>query len=185
DDVHRSYNRITCGTEEHKTHVLDLVDDDPQVTICDVVESLTKSFEGVIHIVLRKPSPPPTKDTKKRARDNKGKKRAVMAVEEEANTTTSGYSQKPPPKGTTFAHYTKEDARKKIWVSEETFFLHSKVKELGFSEAGKDIVLPINEKYLNDGLLKLLKKLRDIFSVFVETNPSRISQLVSVGFLVM
>ncbi|KAG2237223.1 hypothetical protein INT48_006627 [Thamnidium elegans] len=67
----------------------------------------------------------------------------------------------------------------------ETFFLHSKVKELGFSEAGKDTVLPIDEKYLNDGLLKLLKTLRDIFTVFVETNPSRISQLVSVGFLVM
>lgn len=31
--------------EEHKAHVLDLVDDDPQVTVCDVVESLTKSFE--------------------------------------------------------------------------------------------------------------------------------------------
>ncbi|ORE07192.1 hypothetical protein BCV72DRAFT_304819 [Rhizopus microsporus var. microsporus] len=32
-------------TEEHKTHVLDLVDDDPQVTVCDVVESRTKSSE--------------------------------------------------------------------------------------------------------------------------------------------
>ena len=31
--------------EEHKAHVLDLVDDDPQVTVCDVIESLTKSFE--------------------------------------------------------------------------------------------------------------------------------------------
>jgi transposase len=32
-------------TEEHKAHVLDLVDNDPQVTVCDVVGSLTKSFE--------------------------------------------------------------------------------------------------------------------------------------------
>ncbi|KAI8638117.1 hypothetical protein BD408DRAFT_423476 [Parasitella parasitica] len=32
-------------TEEHKAHVLDLVDDDPQVTVCDVLESLTTSFE--------------------------------------------------------------------------------------------------------------------------------------------
>ncbi|KAG0738811.1 hypothetical protein G6F62_007891 [Rhizopus arrhizus] len=31
--------------EEHKAYVLDLVDDDPQVTVCDVVERLTKSFE--------------------------------------------------------------------------------------------------------------------------------------------
>jgi hypothetical protein len=58
-------------------------------------------------------------------------------------------------------------------------------QELGFSEVGKDTILPIDDKYLNDGLLKILKTLRDILSVFVETNPSRISQLVSVGFLVM
>lgn len=199
----RNPGRPNNFTEEHKAHVLDIVDGDPQVTVCDVVESLTKSFgdfslkkpaihnhmnetcnlsvkkphsesekrnspenlherhkwfvkckdsdadftkncifidesgfyinmrknyawsrkseravvkrpqskaashtiigaistKGGIHIALRKPIPPPAKDTKQRARDNKGKKRAVTAVEEEADTTTSDYSQKPPPKG--------------------------------------------------------------------------------------
>lgn len=41
----RNPGRPNNFTEEHKAHVLDLVDDDPQVTVCDVVESLTKSFE--------------------------------------------------------------------------------------------------------------------------------------------
>ncbi|KAG0732748.1 hypothetical protein G6F23_014014 [Rhizopus arrhizus] len=41
----RNPERPNNFTEEHKAQVLDLVDDDPQVTVCDVVESLTKSFE--------------------------------------------------------------------------------------------------------------------------------------------
>ncbi|ORE09259.1 hypothetical protein BCV72DRAFT_333886 [Rhizopus microsporus var. microsporus] len=42
----RNPGRPNNFTEEHKAHVLDLVDDDTQVTVCDVVESLTKSFEN-------------------------------------------------------------------------------------------------------------------------------------------
>ncbi|CEG67066.1 hypothetical protein RMATCC62417_03541 [Rhizopus microsporus] len=41
----RNPGRPNNFTGEHKAHVLDLVDDDPQVTVCDVVESLPKSFE--------------------------------------------------------------------------------------------------------------------------------------------
>ncbi|CAO3662919.1 unnamed protein product [Rhizopus microsporus] len=41
----RNPGRPNNSTGEYKTHVLDLVNDDPQVTVCDVVESLTKSFE--------------------------------------------------------------------------------------------------------------------------------------------
>ncbi|KAG1140088.1 hypothetical protein G6F37_011249 [Rhizopus arrhizus] len=207
----RNPGRPNNFTEEHKAYVLDLIDDDLQATVCDTVESLTKSFKEfsltksaihkhmnetcnlsvkkphfesekrnspenlreryewfmkwkdsdidftkncifidesgfhinmrknyawsrkseravvklpqtraashtiigaistkcIIHIALKKPLPPPAKNTKKRARDNKGKKRAVTAVEKEAGTTTSDYSQKPPRKETTSAHYTK------------------------------------------------------------------------------
>ncbi|ORE10765.1 hypothetical protein BCV72DRAFT_220890 [Rhizopus microsporus var. microsporus] len=42
----RNPGRPNNFTKEHKAHVLDLADDDPQVTVCDVAESLTKSFEG-------------------------------------------------------------------------------------------------------------------------------------------
>ena len=41
----RNPRRPNNFIEEHKAYVLDLVDDDPQVTVCDVVERLTKSFE--------------------------------------------------------------------------------------------------------------------------------------------
>ncbi|KAL4215623.1 hypothetical protein AB4K20DRAFT_1973115 [Rhizopus microsporus] len=58
-------------------------------------------------------------------------------------------------------------------------------QELASSEVGKNTVLPIDDRYLNGGLMKLPKTLRDMLSVFVRTNPSRISQFVSVGFLVM
>lgn len=40
----RNPGRPNNFTEEHKAHILDLVDDDPQVTVCDVVKSLTKSL---------------------------------------------------------------------------------------------------------------------------------------------
>ncbi|CEP11724.1 hypothetical protein [Parasitella parasitica] len=43
----KNRGRPSNFTEEHKAHVLDLVDNDSQVTVMDVVESLTKSFEDV------------------------------------------------------------------------------------------------------------------------------------------
>ncbi|KAI9483778.1 MAG: hypothetical protein EXX96DRAFT_457413, partial [Benjaminiella poitrasii] len=41
----RNLRCLTNFTEEHKVHVLYVVDDDPQATVCGIVKSLTKSFE--------------------------------------------------------------------------------------------------------------------------------------------
>ncbi|KAI7905659.1 uncharacterized protein BX663DRAFT_411214, partial [Cokeromyces recurvatus] len=43
--ITRSPGRPNNFTEEHKAYVLGLVGDHPQVIVCDVVESWTKSFE--------------------------------------------------------------------------------------------------------------------------------------------
>ncbi|RCH95581.1 hypothetical protein CU097_009723 [Rhizopus azygosporus] len=64
-------------------------------------------------------------------------------------------------------------------------FLKFQDQELGSSEVEKNTVLPTDDKYLNGGLMKLPKTLRDMLSVFVQTNPSRISHFISVKFLVI
>ncbi|KAI9338900.1 hypothetical protein BD770DRAFT_331271 [Pilaira anomala] len=46
----RNQGRPNNFTEEHEAHVLDLVHEDGQVTVCDVVESLTKSFENFFRL---------------------------------------------------------------------------------------------------------------------------------------
>ncbi|KAI8056367.1 hypothetical protein BDF21DRAFT_440992 [Thamnidium elegans] len=59
------------------------------------------------------------------------------------------------------------------------------VHELGSREAEKSNIVPIDDKYLNDGLMKLPKTLRDMLSMLVEVNPEKTNSLVTVGFLLM
>lgn len=57
--------------------------------------------------------------------------------------------------------------------------------EVGSCEVGKKDVLPIDDKYLDDGLMKLPKTLRDMLSRLVEANPIKVNSLYTVGFLMM
>ncbi|KAI7864966.1 hypothetical protein BDF14DRAFT_1931718 [Spinellus fusiger] len=57
--------------------------------------------------------------------------------------------------------------------------------EHGLCEVGKDDVTVADDKYLDDGLTKLPKTLRDMMSLLVQKNPRKINSLLTVGFLVM
>lgn len=57
--------------------------------------------------------------------------------------------------------------------------------ELGTCEVGKDKVIAVDDKYLDDGLVKLPKTLRDMLSVLVQKNPAQANNISSVGFLMM
>jgi hypothetical protein len=56
--------------------------------------------------------------------------------------------------------------------------------EHGSCEVGKDDVTVADDKYLNDGLIKLPKTLRDM-TLLVQKNPKKINSLLTVGFLAM
>lgn len=58
-------------------------------------------------------------------------------------------------------------------------------KELGSCEVGLDDVTVVDDKYLDDGLVKLPKTLRDMFSVLAERNMSQINNLKTIGFLMI
>ncbi|KAG2205028.1 hypothetical protein INT47_002652, partial [Mucor saturninus] len=62
---------------------------------------------------------------------------------------------------------------------------HFKAKELGSSEAEKDKVLPIDVKYFNDGLLKLIKDAKRHFLCPCGDKYFSNQSTHSVGFLVM
>lgn len=57
--------------------------------------------------------------------------------------------------------------------------------EVGCSEVGKDDVLSVDDKYLDDGISKLPKTLRDMLCQLVKINPVMINKLYTVGFLMM
>ncbi|CAO3610427.1 unnamed protein product [Mucor hiemalis] len=57
--------------------------------------------------------------------------------------------------------------------------------ELGCCEVGKDNGLPIDDKYLDDGVSKLPKTLRDMLCQLVDANPSKINELYTIDFLMM
>lgn len=59
------------------------------------------------------------------------------------------------------------------------------IHELGSCEVGKHGVDESDDKYINDGLLKLPKTLRDMLAVQIRSNPSKINDLVAVGYLMM
>ncbi|SAM00658.1 hypothetical protein [Absidia glauca] len=57
--------------------------------------------------------------------------------------------------------------------------------EVGTCEVGKDKVCITDDKYLDDGLIKLPKTLKDMLAVLIQKNPAKINDLFSVGFLMM
>lgn len=57
--------------------------------------------------------------------------------------------------------------------------------ELGSCEVGKDNVTTVDDKYFDDGFIKLPKTLRDMLSVLCEKNPAQINNLFTIGFLMM
>ncbi|GAA5804499.1 hypothetical protein HPULCUR_009997 [Helicostylum pulchrum] len=59
------------------------------------------------------------------------------------------------------------------------------VNEVGCTEVGKHDVLLIDDKYLDDGMMKLPKTIRDILCGLIEVNPHKINQLYTIGFLMM
>lgn len=67
----------------------------------------------------------------------------------------------------------------------DTLFKAGGIHEVGCSEVGKDNVLAIDDKYLDDGMIKLPKTLRHMLKELVRVNPSKINELYTVGFLMM
>ncbi|KAI7862386.1 hypothetical protein BDF14DRAFT_1974524 [Spinellus fusiger] len=59
------------------------------------------------------------------------------------------------------------------------------IYEVGSWEVGKHDVEETDDKYINNGLLKLPKTLRDMLAVQVRRNSSKINDLVTVGYLMM
>jgi hypothetical protein len=57
--------------------------------------------------------------------------------------------------------------------------------EVGSSEVGKDDVIEADDKYFDDGLVKLPKTLRDMLAALVRKNPAQINGLTTVGYLMM
>ncbi|CAO3640307.1 unnamed protein product [Mucor hiemalis] len=57
--------------------------------------------------------------------------------------------------------------------------------ELGTCEVGKDNVTKADDKYIDDGLFKLPKTLRDMLATFSQKNPAQPNNISTVGFLMM
>lgn len=54
--------------------------------------------------------------------------------------------------------------------------------EYGCTEEGKHEVLSIDDKYLNDGMIKLPQTLRDMLCSLVEVNPNKLNEFYTIGF---
>lgn len=57
--------------------------------------------------------------------------------------------------------------------------------EVGTCEVGKNDVVPVDNKYLDDGRMKLPKTLRDMFACLVQKSPENINNITTVGYLIM
>ncbi|KAI7891669.1 uncharacterized protein EV154DRAFT_420130, partial [Mucor mucedo] len=74
---------------------------------------------------------------------------------------------------------------RKIMGSKLDILFKAGIYELGSCEVGKHDVEETDDKYINDGLLKLPKTLKDMLSLQVRTNINNINALVTVGYLMM
>ncbi|KAI9267688.1 hypothetical protein EDC94DRAFT_646451 [Helicostylum pulchrum] len=74
--------------------------------------------------------------------------------------------------------------RKTVGAKVDTLFKAGRY-EVGCSEVGKDDVLPIDDKYLDDGVSKPPKTFRYMLCQLVEANPGMINKLNTIGFLMM
>ncbi|CEP16415.1 hypothetical protein [Parasitella parasitica] len=68
--------------------------------------------------------------------------------------------------------------RKASRAKVDILFKAGGIHEVGCSEVGKDNVLAIDDKYLDDGMIKLPKTLRHILKELVQVNPSLKMELV-------
>ncbi|GAA5814233.1 hypothetical protein MFLAVUS_007727 [Mucor flavus] len=57
--------------------------------------------------------------------------------------------------------------------------------EYGVCKAGKYDVTIVDDEYIDDGLFKLPKTLRDMLSILVQKNPNKVNNLYTIGFLAM
>ncbi|KAG1138819.1 hypothetical protein G6F37_010191 [Rhizopus arrhizus] len=57
--------------------------------------------------------------------------------------------------------------------------------EFGSCEIGRDTVTVADDKYMDDGLVKLPKTLRDMLCMLVNQNPRQINNLSTIGLLIM
>lgn len=74
---------------------------------------------------------------------------------------------------------------RKIVGAKLDILFRSGLNELGSCEIGKHDVEENDDKYINDGLLKLPKALRDILASHIRLNDDKRNKLVSVGYLMM
>ncbi|KAI9255541.1 hypothetical protein BY458DRAFT_416137, partial [Sporodiniella umbellata] len=75
-------------------------------------------------------------------------------------------------------------SRKKMGAKVDVLFKVCK-KELGSCEVGLDDVTIVDDKYLDNGLMKLPKVLRDMLAILGSSDPTKINELRVVGFLMM
>jgi hypothetical protein len=75
--------------------------------------------------------------------------------------------------------------RKPVGAKVDILFKKITNEEVGCAEVGKHDVLVIDDKYLDDGMVKLPKTLKDILYLLVEVNPHKINQFYTIRFLMM
>jgi hypothetical protein len=78
-----------------------------------------------------------------------------------------------------------EKRQRKIMGAKLDILFKNGTDKLGSCEVGKDCVVIVDDKYMDDGLVKLPKALRDMLSALVEKNPAKVNQLTTAGFLMM
>lgn len=78
-----------------------------------------------------------------------------------------------------------EKRQRKIMGAKLDILFKSGTDELGSCEVGNDCFVIVDDKYMDDGLVKLPKTLRDMLSALVETNPTKVNQFTTIGFLMM
>ncbi|KAG2213524.1 hypothetical protein INT47_009198, partial [Mucor saturninus] len=74
---------------------------------------------------------------------------------------------------------------RKVTGAKVDILLKAGCHEVGFCEVEKKDVLPIDDKYLDDGMVELPKTLRDMLSRLVNIKPIKANSLYTVGFLMM
>lgn len=79
---------------------------------------------------------------------------------------------------------TERRTRKAAGAKVDILFRHG-YDELGCCEMGKDKVTPVDDKYIDDGYIKLTKTFRDILSSLTSQNPAQKHNMIAVGYLMM
>ncbi|KAI7908286.1 uncharacterized protein BX663DRAFT_539596 [Cokeromyces recurvatus] len=78
----------------------------------------------------------------------------------------------------------KKRQRKAVGAKVDILFT-IKNNEFGSCEIGKDMITVADDKYMDDGLVKLPKTLRDMLCMLVNQTPHQINNLTTIGLLIM